>query len=72
MGAAVAVTATERKALKAARRLFPDLPKIEVVARLKKASRLGRGRPVSDLAGLAPLAKKVDLSQAVGSLARAM
>lgn len=72
MATVTPVTAQERKALKAARRLFPDVPKIEVATRFKKAARLGRGRPSADLAGLPPLTKRVDMTRSVGSMARAM
>ncbi len=72
MATVTPIDATERKALKAARKLFPDIPKIDLAARLKKAAKLGRGRPPADLAGLPPLVKTIDVSRTVGSLARAM
>jgi hypothetical protein len=66
------ISTVERTALHRARRLFPELGKGEVVARLKRAARLGRGRPPADLAGLAPLTHKIDMTRSAGSLVRAM
>lgn len=65
-------TRREAKAIRAARKLFPDVPKMELAGRLKKAAKLGRGRPPSDLAGLAPLVKVIDTTRSAGSLVRSM
>lgn len=63
---------SEVRAIKRARKLYPDISKTELAERIRKASRLGRGRPPAELAGLAPLAKEIDNGRTVGSLVRAM
>lgn len=72
MATVTAMTNEERKALARARRLFPDVPRIELAGRIRKAAKLGRGRPPVELAGLAPLTRVIDTSRSVNSLARAM